>query len=89
MEIGNGTIVIEIVQINIVFFGTGVTPVILKAAGTTPECRESFKILKTTEITEANHALNEQVNTGSTIEVAAFICETALPSEIKSSVENF
>lgn len=59
----------------LIFFGD-VTAVILKAAGTTPERRESFNS-KTTELTEEKHDLNKQVGTGSSIEVAAFICESS------------
>lgn len=56
------------------FFGTGVTAAILKAAGATPERRELFKILQTTELTEAKHAMEE---------VASIICEISVPREIK------
>lgn len=46
-------------------------------------------MLYTTWPSQAKHALNKLVGTGSSMEVAAFICETSLPREVKSSVEQF
>ncbi len=71
-----------------VFLGTGVTAAILNAAGTIPQHKESFIILRTTEPREAKHDLNSWVGIGSIMEVATFIRETSLLREARSREEN-
>ncbi len=61
----------------------------MSAACTTPVFSESFIILKTTGHSETKDYLNRAVGMGSTMEVAAFICETTLPRETRSSKLQF